>query len=82
MTAPTKGKVRAVEVLLTKVFNDQMRDIGWLPFLQGKLSKYRTNAYKLTLPKTSATSDLSKQRGKNFNPGPLVHRENPLGTME
>jgi hypothetical protein len=47
-------ETRCSKMLLTKAFADQSRDIGWLPFLQGKLSKYCRAAFMATLPKTSS----------------------------
>jgi hypothetical protein len=64
--APTIGKLGTLEVLLAKAFTDQTRDIGWLPFLQGKCSKYWTAAYKQTLPKAVSTTSNADQWGKQL----------------
>jgi hypothetical protein len=39
-SASTRGELGTTETLLAKAFLDQSRDVGWLPFLQGKISKY------------------------------------------
>lgn len=51
MIAPTKGKLSKTEMLLTKAFADQSRDIGWVAFFRGKISKYWKAAFSATLPK-------------------------------
>jgi hypothetical protein len=66
MSAPTRGKISKVETLLTKAYTDQTRDIGWLAFFQGKLSKYWTRAFLATLPNTPGSEKLQYQWGKKL----------------
>ncbi len=51
-SAPFRGSLNAMEILLTKALAEQHTDIGWVPLLQWKISKYWTEAYKASLPKS------------------------------
>jgi hypothetical protein len=63
---PTKGKLGTIETLLTKAFTDQMRDIGWVPFLQGKISKYWRAAYMASLPNMPSQEQTTALWGKKL----------------
>jgi hypothetical protein len=66
MKSRNKGKLSTIEVLLTKAFTDQTKDIGWLPFLQGKISRYWREAYLQTLPKNAPRNHTAAQWGKKL----------------
>jgi hypothetical protein len=66
ISAPTIGRLGTLDVLLTKAFTDQTRDIGWLPFLQGKLSKYWKAAHQKSLPRGPSASELTNRWGKKL----------------
>jgi hypothetical protein len=66
ISTPTKGKLGAVETLLTKAFTDQTRDIGWIPFLQGKISQYWKAAYMASLPNMPSKDQTTALWGKKL----------------
>jgi hypothetical protein len=53
---PFRGSITSMEVLITRAFTEQHTDIGWLQFLQGKVSKYWAEAHKLSLMKSHDTT--------------------------
>jgi hypothetical protein len=55
-SAQFRGSLNTLEILLTKAFIEQNTDIGWVPLLQGKISKYWIEAYKASLPKSPQTT--------------------------
>jgi hypothetical protein len=63
---PFRGSINSMEVLITRAFTEQHTDIGWLQFLQGKVSKYWVEAQKLTLTKSHDTTKSALQWGKQL----------------
>ncbi len=55
-SAPFKGSLNTLDILLTKAFTEQNTDIGWVPLLQGKIRKYWIEAYEVSLPKSPHTT--------------------------
>jgi hypothetical protein len=63
-SAPFRGSLNTLEILLTKAFAEQNTDKGWVPLLQGKISKYWIEAYTASLPKSPQTTKRALLWGK------------------
>jgi hypothetical protein len=63
---PFRGSINSMEVLITQAYTVQQTDIGWLQFLQGKVSTYWSEAYTLSLPKSQNKTKKGLQWGKHL----------------
>jgi hypothetical protein len=71
-----------MDILITRAFTEQNTDIGWLPLLQGKISKYWMEAYKASLPKSPHTTNAPYSGVKKLfsHYGPSAKRFGNNGT--
>ncbi len=74
--------LQGVEILLTQALQEQHSDIGWLQFIQGKLSQHWLRAYKITLHKSKENFKACSTLGQTSCTCTLVHGKVNLGTSK